>query len=104
MAPDRRADRARGRRRADPGGNVRIGHGASDRDLEQRLPHPHLEVGSDQDDAQGSLRAPLRRIENALRNGRGGGGVGDVAGARPAAGHVGKRRLFRAGIAEGKAG
>ena len=58
---DRGADRARGLRRADLARDVRIGRGAAHRDLQQRLPDPHLEIGADQHDAQRPVGAPQRR-------------------------------------------
>lgn len=69
-------------------GDVGVADGAAHRDLEQGLPHPHLEIGADQDDAQGLVGAPQRLVEDALRQRRGPGDILDRGGARPAALHV----------------
>src|SRR6185437_11162478 len=68
---DRGADGARGFRALDAAGDVRIGDRAAHRDLEQRLPYAHLEVGADQHHAQRLVRPPQLAVEDALRERRG---------------------------------
>ena len=101
---DRGADRARRLRAFDLGRDVRIADRAAHRDFQQRLPHPHLEVGADQDHAQRLVRAPEFGVEDALRQRGRAGAILDIGRARPAPLHVGERGLLLAGIGEGKAG
>src|SRR5262245_16815561 len=58
VAADRGADRARGGGLTQMAGNVAVADRAAHRNPEQRLPHPHLEVGADHDEAYGAVLAP----------------------------------------------
>jgi hypothetical protein len=101
---DRGADRARRLGRAELDGDVRIGGRPAHRDSEQRLPHPHLEVGADQHHPQRPVGAPQLGVEDAACQHRGPRLVVDIAGLGPAAAHVGERRFLLAGVREGEAG
>ena len=102
VAADGGADGARRLRVSDLVGDVGIADRAAHRDLQQRLPHPHLEIGADQHHAQRLVRPPQPRVEDALREVGGAVVVLDIGRVRPAPLHVGKRRRLLAGIGEGK--
>ena len=95
------APTARARLRlADVAGDVGVGGGAAHRDAQQRLPHPHLEVGADQHHAKRPVLAPELLVEDARAERRGARGILDVSRPRPAAAHIGDRGLFLAGVGE----
>lgn len=104
VLPHRGAHRARGLWRLQPGRDVRVADRAAHRDLEQRFPDADLEIGADQDDAQGLVGAPQGLVEDALGEAGGARDVLDVGRAGPAALHVGERGGFLAGVGEGEAG
>src|SRR5258708_1899003 len=85
---DRSADGARGFRVVNVAGDVGIGHRAPHRDLQQRLPHPHLEIGADHHHAQRLIRPPQFGVEDALRERNGAFMILDVSCVPPAPRHV----------------
>ena len=104
VSADRRADGAGGGRPADMGGDVGIGGGGAERQLEQGLPDAELEIRADHDDPERPVRSPGRRIEDAPCRRLGGLDILDVSCARPARLHVGERRRLLARIGKGEAG
>src|SRR3954462_6966501 len=100
---DRSANGARGFRTADLAGDVRVGRALAHRYAEQRLPHAHLEIGSDHDDAQRAVRPPQLRIEDARRERPGDRRVLGVVRLPPGAGLAGEYGLLLAWTPEGEA-
>src|SRR5262245_55426282 len=64
VASDRRADGPGSRGLTKVPGNVGIGDRPTHRDLQQRLPHPNLEIRSNHDQPDRPLGGPSRGLEN----------------------------------------
>jgi hypothetical protein len=100
----RGAHRPAGRGLADAARDVGIGGGAPERDAQQRLPDPHLEIGADEHHPQGLLGLPAGGVEHPPGERRGRGFVLPVIRLRPAPPHIGERRGPVAVVHEADAG